>query len=200
MVLQPDPLPDLDLPLPLRCLLSRRGITTAEAAINLLRPHDLPEASTQFPDLTTAVRRVSKACLQRESVAICGDYDADGMTSTALLLRALTPLGAKPIAAIPSRMEDGYGLNPGMVQDLFDQGIRLLITVDNGVAAWDALELAKQLGLEVIVTDHHTIPDPRPPMTALLHPAETPVESPFRGLAGVGLAYVLARAVAEQLE
>ena len=75
-----------------------------------------------------------KACRSRERVAICGDYDADGMTSTALLLRALAPLGAEPEPAIPSRMEEGYGLNPAMVQRLYDDGVRLLVTVDNGVA------------------------------------------------------------------
>ena len=121
------------------------------------------------------------------------------MTSTALLLRALAPLGAEPEPAIPSRMEEGYGLNPAMVQRLYDDGVRLLVTVDNGVAAREALELAASLSMQVIVTDHHTIPAQRPPMTALIHPATTPEGSPYRGLAGVGLAYVLAHAVADVL-
>ena len=82
------------------------------------------------------------------------------MTSTALLLRALQPLGAKPEPAIPSRMEEGYGLNPAMVDRLHGKGIRLLVTVDNGVAAAEALQRARELSMDVIVTDHHTIPEP----------------------------------------
>jgi single-stranded-DNA-specific exonuclease len=87
-----------------------------------------------------------------------------------------------------------------MVQELHDAGIKILITVDNGVSARKALELARDLAMEVIVTDHHTIPENRPPMAALIHPATTPEASPYRGLAGVGLAYVLALAVAEDLQ
>lgn len=199
-MINPDPLPGVNLPLPIRSLLKRRGLETAEQVLDLLDPPELPDPTEAFPDLAAAVDRVVLACRTNEAVAICGDYDADGMTSTALLLRALSPLGARPSAAIPSRMEDGYGLNPKMVRDLHDRDIRLLITVDNGVAASDALNLAHELGMEVIVTDHHTIPEQRPPMTALIHPATTPAHSPYRGLAGVGLAYVLASAVADQLE
>jgi len=200
VVIEPDPLEELDLPLPLRCLLARRGLTHKTQAMEWLEPKELPDPLHHFPELFDAVERVAKACENGESVAICGDYDADGMTSTALLLRALTPLGAKPTHAIPSRTQDGYGLNAGMVQRLHDDGIRLLITVDNGVSAQEGLELAHELGVEVIVTDHHTIPDQRPPMKALIHPATTPPESPYRGLAGVGLAYVLALVLAERLQ
>ena len=178
----------------------RRGIKTEQEAFDLLDPPALPDPSTQFPDLRTAVERISRACREQEALAICGDYDADGMTSSALLLQALTPLGARPTVAIPSRSDDGYGLNPRMVQELHDAGIRVLITVDNGVSARKALELASELAMEVIVTDHHTIPEERPPMAALIHPATTPQTSPYRGLAGVGLAYVLALAVAEDLQ
>ena len=136
----------------------RRGIKTEQEALDLLDPPALPDPSTQFPDLRTAVERISRACREQEALAICGDYDADGMTSSALLLQALTPLGARPTVAIPSRSDDGYGLNPRMVQELHDAGIRVLITVDNGVSARKALELASELAMEVIVTDHHTIP------------------------------------------
>ena len=195
-----NPLADLDLPLPLRAVLARRGSTTEEDAALWLDPPPLPETASHFPGLKAAVKRLTRACRQGEAVAICGDYDADGMTSTALLIRALKPLGAQPIAAIPSRMDDGYGLNVRMVEELHNDGVNLLVTVDNGVAADAALARAKALGVEVIITDHHTIPDPPPQALALLHPATTPEFSPYRGLAGVGLAYVLARSLAEALE
>jgi len=198
-VVESSPLSGVDLPLSLRTLLSRRGFRE-EAAEAILAPPPLPDPSDHFPDLAAAVARVCQACERGDALAVCGDYDADGMTSTALLLRALGPLGAHAEPAIPSRMEEGYGLNVAMVERLHGQGIRLLITVDNGVAATEALERAQSLAMDVIVTDHHTIPATRPPMTALLHPATTPTDSPYRGLAGVGLAYVLAISVAERLQ
>ena len=193
------PLEEIDLPLPIRAMLRRRGFDHS-AVVDLLQPRELPDPCDDFPDLERAVQRVCQACANQETLAVCGDYDADGMTSTALLLRAFQPLGAKPSAAIPSRMDEGYGLNTVMVDRLHDQGIRLLVTVDNGVAAKEALERAQTLGMDVIVTDHHTIPADPAPMTALLHPATTPEGSPYRGLAGVGLAYVLAIRVAQQLD
>ena len=198
-MVDPDPLPGLELPLVLRALLQRRGFRAVDAAKQFLIPTALPEADLHFPDLKKATDRLVEACKHNETVAICGDYDADGMTSTALLLRALAALGAAPRAAIPSRMEEGYGLNPSMVDRQHRDGVQILVTVDNGVAASSALRRAAELGMEVIVTDHHTIPEQPAPMTALIHPATTPEGSPYRGLAGVGLAYVLARAVAEQL-
>ena len=189
-----DPLPE-----PLLALLSRRGFNSPEAIAALLDPEAAPAAGRHFPDLAKAVARLKRACSQGEAVAICGDYDADGMTSTALLVGVLQRLGARPIAAIPSRMDDGYGLNAAMVEKLAEQGVALLVTVDNGVSALEALERAKALGVEAILTDHHTIPDPLPPHLALLHPQRTPPGSPYRGLAGVGLAYVLAAALCQSL-
>ena len=180
-------------------VLQRRGVQSQEELQSLLQPDPAPEAKAHFPDLECAVQRLLLACREGQALAVCGDYDADGMTSTALLVGVLSRLGAKPQAAIPSRQSEGYGLNAAMVERLAEQGVKLLVTVDNGISAREALERAEALGLEVIVTDHHTIPPQRPPLLALLHPALTPPSSPYRGLAGVGLAYVLAAAVAERL-
>ena len=180
-------------------VLQRRGVQSQEELQSLLQPDPAPEAKAHFPDLEIAVQRLLQACRDGQALAVCGDYDADGMTSTALLVGVLSRLGAKPQAAIPSRQSEGYGLNAAMVERLAEQGVKLLVTVDNGISAREALECAEGLGLEVIVTDHHTIPPQRPPLLALLHPALTPPSSPYRGLAGVGLAYVLAAAVAERL-
>lgn len=193
--------PDLDglgLPEPLQALLLRRGYGSREAVQTLLDPPAAPDPAAHFPHLAIAVERLRRACRQGERLAICGDYDADGMTSTALLVGVLRHLGANPCAAIPSRLDDGYGLNAAMVERLAAEGIALLVTVDNGIAAQEALERAQQLGVEVIVTDHHTLPPQLPPLLALLHPATTPEGSPYRGLAGVGIAYVLARALAQK--
>lgn len=188
------------LPPELLAVLWRRGHRSGEALQQLLTPPEAPEPRRHFPDLIQAEKRLMQACRRGERLAICGDYDADGMTSTALLVGVLGRLGARPQAAIPSRMEEGYGLNPAMVERLDADGIGLLITVDNGVAALEALERAAALGLEVILTDHHTLPPRLPPHRALLHPALTPEESPFRGLAGVGLAYVLAAGLCRRME
>jgi len=144
-----DPLPSVDLPLALKAMLFRRGLKSSEQVMLLLSDQPLPAADLHFPELTAALIRLKKACLNQEAVAICGDYDADGMTSTALLMRAFEAMGASPQAAIPSRMADGYGLNSGMVEQLHAQGVRLLVTVDNGVAAHEALEKASELGVEV---------------------------------------------------
>ena len=198
--IETNPLAGVNLSLPLRAVLARRGVNDQAAAAELLDPPEPPAAAKHFPDLTLAIRRLQSACRTSESVAICGDYDADGMTSAALLVSALQTLGAQSIAAIPSRMDEGYGLNTTMVKRLHDQGTRLLVTVDNGVSAEDALELAAELKMEVIITDHHTIPDPPPAVLALLHPARTPEHSPYRCLAGVGLAFVLASELAKTMD
>ncbi len=191
--------PACDLPEELLALLRRRGHGTPEAVRALLVPPAAPDPDAHFPDLPAAVERLVQACRGQEAVAICGDYDADGMTSTALLVGVLQRLGAQPRAAIPSRMQDGYGLNAAMVERLAAEGVRLLITVDNGVAAIEALERAEALAVQVILTDHHTLPPRLPAHLALLHPAVTPEGSPYRGLAGVGLAHVLATALCRRL-
>ena len=191
-----DELRGLGLPDPLLALLLRRGHHSKAAIETLLDPPAAPDPHRHFRQLRAAVQRLRQACRDAEAVAICGDYDADGMTSTALLVGLLRRLGARPVAAIPSRQDDGYGLNSAMVERLEAEGIRLLVTVDNGVAAREALERAAALGVEVVNTDHHTLPPELPPCLALLHPACTPADSPYRGLAGVGLATVLAQALA----
>ncbi|MFM9072641.1 MAG: single-stranded-DNA-specific exonuclease RecJ [Cyanobium sp.] len=187
------------LPVELWAVLARRGQADAEAISALLNPPDPPDPFLHFPDLERAVSRLAQAAQKGEAVAICGDYDADGMTSTALLTGLLHRLGGRPQPAIPSRQEEGYGLNQAMVERLAAEGVTLLITVDNGVSAQEALERAAALGVQVILTDHHTLPEVSPPCLALLHPALTPPESPYRGLAGVGLAYVLGQALAQRM-
>ena len=182
----------LDLPQALVAVLRRRGHSDP-AILDILEPAPAPPPEQHFPDLPQAVARLQRAIAGGETVAVCGDYDADGMTSTALLTGVVQRLGGVATAAIPSRMEEGYGLNPTMVERLHQKGVGLLVTVDNGISATPALEQAQALGVEVIVTDHHAIPAQRPPYLALLHPAVTPPRSPYRSLAGVGLAYLLAR-------
>lgn len=173
----------LDLPRELVAVLRRRGHSDP-AILEILEPAPAPPPEQHFPDLPQAVERLRRAIAGGEAVAVCGDYDADGMTSTALLVGVVQRLGGVAKAAIPSRMEEGYGLNPAMVERLHQEGVGLLVTVDNGISARPALEKAQALGVEVIVTDHHAIPARRPPYLALLHPALTPAESPYGSLAG----------------
>ncbi|WP_298977006.1 single-stranded-DNA-specific exonuclease RecJ [uncultured Thermosynechococcus sp.] len=179
----------------------RRGLTTPAALQAFLKPEtmDLPPPNAVFPDLDLAVELLQQAIARREKMRICGDYDADGMTSTALLLRALRHLGADIDYAIPSRMHEGYGLNERIVQECYDQGVKLILTVDNGIAALEPILKARELGLTVIVTDHHEVPPQLPPAHAILNPKLVAATSPYHSLAGVGMAYILALSLAQRL-
>ena len=182
-------------------LLVNRGIETPAQAEIFINPEtlDLPSPLEAFADLAVSVELLEQAIACQDKIAICGDYDADGMTSTALLLRSLRWLGAQVDYAIPSRMQEGYGINKRIVEEFHSEGVRLILTVDNGIAAIEPIARARELGLTVIVTDHHDIPPTLPPANAILNPKLIPESSPYWGLAGVGVAYVLAICLAQKL-
>jgi single-stranded-DNA-specific exonuclease len=182
-------------------VLINRGISTPQAVQAFLDPESLalPSPLEEFPDLAVSLELLEQAILQQERIVICGDYDADGMTSTALLIRALRALGAQVEYAIPSRMSEGYGINQRMVEEFAAEGVRLILTVDNGIAAYETIAIARELGLVVIITDHHDLPPKLPPAHAILNPKLLPEDSLYSGLAGVGVAYVLAVALAQQM-
>jgi single-stranded-DNA-specific exonuclease len=182
-------------------VLINRGVSTPKAVKAFLDPESLalPSPLEEFPDLAASLELLEQAILQQDKIVICGDYDADGMTSTALLIRALKALGAQVEYAIPSRMSEGYGINQRMVEEFAAEGIRVVLTVDNGIAAYETIVIARKLGLVVIVTDHHDLPPKLPPANAILNPKLLPEDSLYSGLAGVGVAYVLAVALAQQM-
>ncbi len=192
------PLKDLDFPKAIKVVLARRGLNDVSSALEFLDPPSLPDPKDHFPDLLKAVKRLKEACIKNQKIAICGDYDADGMTSTALLMTTLNSLGAISISSIPNRLQDGYGLNKKMIKELNEQNIKLIVTVDNGVSAYEALEEANRLKIDVIITDHHLLDLEKLSSFALIHPDTTPINSPYRQLAGVGLAYVLAECISNQ--
>ncbi|MBE7382177.1 MAG: single-stranded-DNA-specific exonuclease RecJ [Leptolyngbya sp. SIO1E4] len=182
-------------------VLLNREIQTPAAALEFLDPETLllPSPLDEFPDLAQSVELLVQAIELQEKIAICGDYDADGMTSTALLMRALRFLGANVDYAIPSRMQEGYGINNRIVEEFYAEGVSLILTVDNGIAAVEPIAYARELGLTVIVTDHHDIPPEIPPAHAILNPKLIAEESPYCGVAGVGVAYILAICLAQAL-
>jgi len=192
----------VQLPSLLAQVLINRGVDTLDAAQTFLNPElqRLPSPLEEFSDLPIALDLLLQAIGNRQPIAICGDYDADGMTSTALLLRALRALGAIVDYAIPSRMQEGYGINQRIVEELYHEGVSLILTVDNGIAAHAPIAYARELGLTVIVTDHHDIPEILPPANAILNPKLIAEASPYRGLAGVGVAYILAVCLAQCLQ
>ncbi len=182
-------------------VLINRGMDTLTEVQGFVEPESLvlPQPMDEFPDLAVSVKLLREAISQGQKIAICGDYDADGMTSTALLLRALRALGAKVDYAIPSRMREGYGINDRIVEEFHSEGVALILTVDNGIAAFGPVQRARELGVKVIITDHHDLPPQLPPADAILNPKLIAESSPYRGLAGVGVAYVLAISLAQSL-
>ncbi|MBD0336321.1 MAG: single-stranded-DNA-specific exonuclease RecJ, partial [Cyanobacteria bacterium Co-bin13] len=182
-------------------VLINRGMGTPEQAIEFLEPESqqLPSPLEEFLDLAYSLELLSDAIEAQQKIAICGDYDADGMTSTALLLRALRFLGADVDYAIPSRMNEGYGINERIVEEFYAEGVGVILTVDNGISAVKPIARARELGLAVIVTDHHDIPPELPPANAILNPKLLTETSPYRGVAGVGVAYILAICLAQAL-
>ncbi|TVR07389.1 MAG: single-stranded-DNA-specific exonuclease RecJ [Phormidium sp. GEM2.Bin31] len=183
-------------------ILMERGLDSPETAQIFLEPDtlELPPPIQDFPDLAISLDLISEMIETERAIAICGDYDADGMTSTALLLRALGTLGAKVDYAIPSRMSDGYGINSRLVNEFAEAEVGLIITVDNGISAHGPVEEARELGMEVIITDHHDLPEVIPPASSILNPKMAPENSPYRGMAGVGVAYMLAMHLGEHFQ
>jgi single-stranded-DNA-specific exonuclease RecJ len=182
-------------------VLVQRDILIPEQAADFLNPErlQLPSPLLEFGDLPISLELLTTAIQSGQRITICGDYDADGMTSTALLLRALRALGATVDYTIPSRMNEGYGINQRIVEDCHAEGVGLILTVDNGIAAVAPIQRARELGLTVIVTDHHDLPPQLPPANAILNPKLLPETSPYRGVAGVGVAYILAVCLAQSL-
>ncbi|MEG4104939.1 single-stranded-DNA-specific exonuclease RecJ [Microcoleus sp. S13_C5] len=183
-------------------VLINRGIDSVKEVQGFIEPESLvlPAPTDEFPDLAASVKLLREAISGGQKIAICGDYDADGMTSTALLLRALRALGANVDYAIPSRMREGYGINDRIVEEFHSEGVALILTVDNGIAAYGPVARARELGVKVIITDHHDLPPKLPPADAILNPKLIAESSPYRGLAGVGVAYVLAITLAQDMQ
>ena len=155
---------------------------------NLHPPH-------RFPDLDKAVTRIVRALDEGEHIAIYGDYDVDGITATALLVHFLSTLNGKVQYHIPHRVQEGYGLNGEALRRLQSQGVTLVITVDCGSSDHEAIQLASELGIDVIVTDHHQPPDLLPAASALVNPKRSDEMEDLRDLAGVGVAFYLVTAL-----
>ena len=148
-------------------------------------------------DMQKAVDRINEAIENEETILVYGDYDADGITSTVLLVETLISMGANVSSYIPNRFEEGYGPNKEAFTKIIDSGITLIITVDNGIAGVEEVDLANELGCDVIVTDHHKIQDTIPNAYAIIHPEHPEGNYPFKKLAGVGVAFKLAHALLE---
>lgn len=185
------------IPSLLACVLSARGVTEPEQAWKLLTPGEEPLLDPMLlKDMDRAVLRVTRALKRGETIAVYGDYDVDGITATCLLTDCLTRLGGRMRSYIPDRLEEGYGLNEEAVLHLARQGVTLIITVDCGItAAWE-VEFARELGIDVVITDHHECKQAIPEAAAVVDPHRPDCPYPFKGLAGVGVALKLAMAAA----
>ncbi|MDR1568688.1 MAG: single-stranded-DNA-specific exonuclease RecJ [Streptococcaceae bacterium] len=178
-------------------LLHARGITDPTELEQFFNP-TLAHLHDPFllNDMAKAVMRIEQAISNGEVILIYGDYDADGMTSASVLKEALDELGAEVLTYLPNRFTDGYGPNQEVYQYYIEnENVNLIITVDNGVAGFEAIEYAMGCSVDVIVTDHHSLPKELPNAFAIIHPEHSSADYPFKHLAGVGVAYKLASAL-----
>ncbi|MEB3329320.1 MAG: single-stranded-DNA-specific exonuclease RecJ [Candidatus Sericytochromatia bacterium] len=175
-------------------VLAGRGWCPGPALTTYLAPPSSREPDYgALPGMTEAVSVLTGAIARQERITICGDYDIDGIASTSLLVRALEHHGAVVDHFLPHRLEEGYGLNAAAIHGLAAQGTRLLVTVDNGITSHEQVALACSLGLAVIVTDHHRPGPTLPDASAIVNPWLMPDPGGLAPLAGVGVAYALAR-------
>jgi single-stranded-DNA-specific exonuclease len=185
------------IPRVIATILLNRGIDEESAPAFLKKSMADIVNPTLMTDMDKAVERINAAVKNKEKIAVYGDYDVDGITSTALLYEFLSSLGADVEYYIPDRKGEGYGINIMAVNKLFKQGIKLMITVDCGITAVGEVEFAHLQGMDVIITDHHTCKDRLPTAAAaILNPKRPDCEYPFDALAGVGVAFKLILALA----
>src|SRR4051812_28959329 len=182
-------------------LLCQRGFSDAEQASRFLKPSlDHLHDPMALADMAKAVDRVLGAIARRERIAIHGDYDVDGVTSTVILRRALELLGADVMHFIPERLKDGYGLQPAAVERLHAEGVVLIISVDCGIRGTDAALRARELGVDLIITDHHEPEGTLPPAFAVINPKRSDCTYPDKHLAGVGVALKLVQALCQRAD
>ena len=178
-------------------LLAARGFREVAAAQAFLACADPSNDPLLMHDMRAAAQRIIDAIHDQEAIAVYGDFDADGITATSLLCDALGQLGANVAPYIPHRTVEGYGLNHEAMHFLAQSGVKLLVTVDCGISNRSEVALARDLGMDVVVTDHHTPPDDLPIATALVNPKLPDCPYPDKGLVGVGIAYKLVCAIGQ---
>ena len=177
-------------------VLSARGIETPEQAAAFLEREDkLTISPFLMRDMDKAAARVQRAIADGERIAVFGDYDVDGITATCILVDYLKSRGADVVHYIPRRIEDGYGLSCDAIKGLYDQGVRLLITVDCGITGVEEVDYANSLGLDVVITDHHECRETLPRAVAVVDPHRADCGYPFKHLAGCGVALKLVLAL-----
>jgi len=176
-------------------LLCQRGLSDPELAGRFLNPSlDHLHDPLLLADMRVAVDRIMAAIERRERIAIHGDYDVDGITSTVILRRALELVGADVVHFIPERLRDGYGLQPVAIERLHGDGVALVISVDCGIRGAEAAVRARELGVDLIITDHHEPDATLPPALAVINPKRRDCTYPDKYLAGVGVALKLVQA------
>ncbi len=181
-------------------LLYNRGLTEpSQLGLFIAADESLSGNLSLLPDRHQAVARIYRALLSGENIAIYGDFDADGITATALLVQGLSTLGGKVIPYIPHRLTEGYGLKTTALENLYRQGISLVITVDCGITALPQVKKAKKMGLDIIITDHHTPLPELPPAIAIINPKRADSTYPFSELTGAGVALKLLQALFQSI-
>ena len=178
-------------------LLFNRGLTRRDDALSFLAPgrSDLHDPML-LPDMEVAVSRLRKAIDDDEMIGVFGDFDIDGISGTAVVASGLRTLGGRVLTYIPDREEEGHGLNAAAVRSLADRGVSLLVTVDCGATSESETILASDLGIDTIITDHHTVFENGPyPVVAMINPKRPDSKYPFEHLTGVGMAFKLVQAL-----
>lgn len=181
-----------DLPPLIVQILYNRGITTSEDVQNFLAHRWSDDDPFALRGMAPAVERLRRAIAQHEPIAVYGDYDADGVTATALMMHVLIALGANAQAYIPNRFEEGYGLNNEALTELAGRGVKVVVTVDCGIRSVQEVAYGNSLGLDLIITDHHTVGEQIPPALAAINPKQANCDYPFKrtGRSRVGLQVV----------
>ena len=176
-------------------LLVSRGITRSDEIEGFFACETLLSDPFTLKDMDKAVERISEAIENDEKIAVYGDYDADGVTATALVCEYLNMNGCRVVPYIPDRNSEGYGLNCEAIRSLCEAGVSLIITVDNGISALEEAEYIKELGMDLVITDHHKVGNAIPEAVAVVNPHRADCPSRFKHFAGVGVAFKLVSAL-----
>lgn len=177
----------------MQSILESKGITSYEDIDQMLNAKTVSHDTARLSDIQRATNRIQQAINAKEPILVYGDYDADGVTSTTILVQTLKKLGAIVGWYIPNRFSEGYGPSEVAFKNAYDEGVKLIITVDNGIQGHHEIDMVQQLGVDVIVTDHHEMGDTLPNAYAIVHPMHPDYDYPFQYLCGAGVALKLAQ-------